>query len=108
MQIQFLYTDGCPYNNLARSALHKVMEEEGIRAYVEEVYIRTEDEARRLGFPGSPTILTNGLDVGGGGRPGLGCREYKTADGRIQGWPDKETIRWALEVAESPAAGCCG
>lgn len=108
MQIQFLYTDSCPYNGLARSALHEAMEEEGIRAYVEEIYIRTEEDARRLGFPGSPTILVNGLDVGGGGRPGLGCREYETADGRRQGWPDKETLRWALEAAESSfAAGCC-
>jgi len=108
MQIQFLYTDGCAHNDAARRVLREAMEEEGIRAYVEEVYIRTEEDARRLGFPGSPTILINGLDVGGGSLPDLGCREYETADGRKQGWPDKETIRWALQVAESPVAGCCG
>ncbi|MBI5828998.1 MAG: hypothetical protein HZB20_05545 [Chloroflexi bacterium] len=107
MQVQFLYTDGCPYNGLARSALSEVMAEEGIRAYVEEVYIRTEEDAQRLGFPGSPTILINGLDVGGGGLPGLGCRAYETAAGRKQGWPDKDTIRWALELAESPFGACC-
>lgn len=107
MQIQFLYTDGCPYNGLARSALSEAIEAEGIRAYVEEICVRSEGEARRLGFSGSPTILINGLDVGGGGRPGLGCREYKTAEGRVQGWPDKETIRWALSLAETPI-GCCG
>ena len=108
MQIQFLYTDGCSYNDLARAALLEVMEEEVIRAYVDEIYVRTEEEARRLGFPGSPTILINGLDVGGGGLPGHGCREYETADGRKQGWPDKETIRWALSAAELGIAGCCG
>lgn len=107
MQIQFLYTDGCPYNDLARSALSEAMAEEGIRAYVEEIYVGNEEDARRLGFPGSPTILVNGLDIGRGGPPGLGCREYETADGRRQGWPDKETIRWALAVTESPV-GCCG
>lgn len=107
MQIQFLYTDGCPYNGLARSALSEVMAEEGIRAYVEEVYVRTEEDARRLGFPGSPTVLINGRDVNSGGPSGLGCREYETADGRRQGWPDKETIRWALAAAETPL-GCCG
>ncbi len=108
MQIQFLYTDNCEHNDLARAALREVMEEEVVRAYVDEIYVRTEEEARRLGFPGSPTILINGFDIGGGGRPGLGCREYETADGRKQGWPDKDTIRWALEVADSAIAICCG
>lgn len=108
MQILFLYTDACEHNDAARRALRQVMEEEVIHAYVDEVYVRTEEEARRLGFPGSPTILIDGLDVGGGGMPGLGCREYETADGRQQGWPDKETIRWALNVAELGMAACCG
>jgi hypothetical protein len=108
MQIQFVYTDGCPYNDQARSALSEVIKEEGLQVYVEEIYVRTEEDARRLGFPGSPTILINSLDVGGGGPPGLGCRDYETAERGRQGWPDKETIRWALEVAGSPVAGCCG
>lgn len=107
MQIQFLYTDGCPYNGLARSALSEAMEEEGIRAYVEEIYVGSEEDARRLGFPGSPTIRINGRDVGTGGSPGLGCRDYETAEWGRQGWPDKDTLRWALAVAETPM-GCCG
>lgn len=108
MQIQFLYAEGCPYNRQARLTLHEVMEEEGIRSHVEEVHIRTVEEAQRLGFPGSPTILINSHDMNRGGRPGLGCREYRAADGRIQGWPDKETIRWALQAAGMPISGCCG
>ena len=108
MQIQFLYTDGCPYNGLARSALSEAIEEEGIRAYVEEIYLRTAEDARRLGFPGSPTILIDGRDVDGGGRPNLSCREYETGDGHRQGWPDKDTIRWALSLAEAGIAACCG
>ncbi len=108
MQIQFLYTDGCPYNDLARSALREAMGEEGIRAYVEEIHLLTEEDARRLDFPSSPTILINGRDVGGGSSPGLGCREYATPEGRIQGWPDKDTIRWALQLADTPFAMCCG
>lgn len=52
-------------------------------------------------------FLYTGRDIDGGGPPGLGCRDYETAGGRRQGWPDKETIRWALAAAESPV-GCCG
>lgn len=107
MQIQFLYTDGCPYNGLARSALSEAMEEEGIRAYVEEMRVADAEAAQRLGFAGSPTIRINGRDIDRGGPAGLGCRAYEANGGRRQGWPDKETIRWALLAAQTPV-GCCG
>lgn len=108
MQIQFLYTSGCPYNDLARSALSEVLEEEGIRGYVEEISVPDEEEARRLRYPGSPTILVEGMDIiSRAGAPGIGCRVYETAGGSLQGWPDKETIRWGIRRLEA-TAGCCG
>jgi hypothetical protein len=107
MQIQFLYSDGCPYNGLARSALSEAILEEGMNISVEEIRVQTEEEARRVQFPGSPTIRINGRDIIRGGPPNLGCRSYLTEDGHLQGWPDKEIIRWALAAAQEPV-GCCG
>ena len=107
MQIQLLYEDGCPYVGLARSALSEAVAELGLQAYVEEVRVSTEEEARRLGMPGSPTVLINGRDIADGGEAGLGCRTYITVSGQHQGWPDKDSISWALEANLEPV-GCCG
>lgn len=107
MQIQFLFSDGCPYNSLARSALSEAILEEGLNVSVEEIRVQSEEEARRLRFPGSPTIRINSRDIIGEGSAGLGCRSYHNESGQQQGWPDKETIRWALAAAQEPV-GCCG
>jgi hypothetical protein len=53
-----------------------------------------------LGFPGSPTIRVNGVDVDvrGAGQMGtaLTCRVYLVGDGRFSPLPSKEMIRSAL------------
>ncbi|MFQ5922860.1 MAG: thioredoxin family protein [Anaerolineales bacterium] len=107
MQVQLLYTDDCEHRPQAWSALNQAMQRSGVRAYVDEIRVRDLEQARQLGFAGSPTILINGRDIAPGGPPTLECRSYPAEDGQSRGWPDVATLVWALEAAEE-AIGCCG
>lgn len=54
---------------------------------------------------GSPTILVNGVDVGGEPVPnGSSCRLYRNPDGRIQGFPPPSLIEAAVMRARSRRA----
>ena len=60
--------------------------------------IISDEQARALGFPGSPTIRVNGVDVQdpGANPTGLSCRVYRTRDGRVSPLPDAADIDNAL------------
>jgi hypothetical protein len=84
MQIELPYFGGClnwlPDGARIRDSLHTV----GAAATL--VTCRTAgsaDEAGRLGFRGSPTILVDGRDhfARPAGQAGLACRAYPTANG---------------------------
>lgn len=107
MQVQFLYSASCKHNDQGRSALRKALADLRLAAYVEDIAVVSEEDAARLGFPGSPTIRINGRDIAPEGPPSLGCRIYMTPAGKRQEWPDEEALRWALESAQTPV-GCCG
>ncbi len=63
--------------------------------------VRTDHEAEREGFVGSPTIRVDGGDVDPPrDQPiGLTCRVYRLGDGRISPLPDRAGLREALERA---------
>ena len=62
--------------------------------------MKSDDDAQRLKFPGSPTIRVNGSDVDPTGADqmaaALTCRVYHLEDGRFSPVPSKEMIRRAL------------
>jgi len=65
--------------------------------------VRSEREARRLGFHGSPTVRVNGADIDPQGaarlpEPGLYSREYAWS-GRREDIPPEALIRRAIEEA---------
>ena len=65
---------------------------------VELVAVNTDEEARRLRFPGSPTIRVGGEDlfpVSEREDWRLGCRVYATPEG-LKGSPTAEMLREAL------------
>lgn len=62
-RIELLYFDGCPSHGPAAEALSRALVEEDIGAEVEPVPVNTDEEARRLRFPGSPTIRVHGRDL---------------------------------------------
>lgn len=84
MKIEVLYFDNCPTYRGAQKNLRKVLVEQGMDAEVELVAVNTNEEARRLRFPGSPTIRVEGKDlfpVSEREDWRLGCRVYATPAG---------------------------
>ena len=103
MHIRFLYYEDCPSHDQALERLRQVMAEEGIQAEVEVIKVETEEQAQRLHFIGSPTILVNGEDIDPpppDARYALTCRAYRLEDGRISPLPSPDMIRRALRTAK--------
>lgn len=99
MRIDFLYWRGCPSHPEARELLDQVLAVGGVEADVVEREVFSEEEARELAFPGSPTIRVDGRDVdpdGASGRPALNCRIYHLPDGRSSPVPSREQLEEAL------------
>jgi hypothetical protein len=101
--LELLWWDGCPSTERALDELRQVLNELGLaQAEVRMREIRTDEEALATAFPGSPTILIDGVDcaeVGDHAALGLTCRVYRRRDGRITPLPDPEDLRDALRAA---------
>lgn len=98
MQVEVLYFDGCPTYRAAEQTLREVLAEEGIQDGVELIPVNTDEEARQLRFPGSPTIRVDGEDLfplPDRAEYALGCRVYATPEG-LKGSPTVEMLREAL------------
>jgi hypothetical protein len=109
-RIEFLWWRECPSSERALEELRAEVAAAGLNpADVEVSEVKTEEEATRLRFAGSPTIRVDGTDVDGGGAQeepfGLTCRVYRRADGRVSPLPDPERISAALRAATEGAAG---
>ena len=96
MKIELLYWKGCPSYPEARELLEDVL---GGAEDVEMREIKTQQEAERLVFPGSPTIRVDGVDIdpdGASSRPALTCRIYLLPDGRVSPLPTREMVESAV------------
>jgi hypothetical protein len=102
MKIEVLYIDGCPNTRPALERLKSVMQQERIAAEVAEIEIGDDAAARRLKFPGSPTIRINGLDIDvearTSGAIGFACRRYE------DGLPSESVMRRAIKEATEGAS----
>ena len=101
--LELLWWDGCPSTERAMDELRQALNELGLaQAKVRMREIHTDEEALVAGFPGSPTILIDGVDCA---QPcdhaalGLTCRVYRRRDGRITPLPDPDDLRDALRAA---------
>lgn len=95
MRIQILHVPDCPNLVVASTRIHEAAREVGVSASVEEVEIVNEDDARRFGMHGSPTILIDGHDpFSVADEPSLACRLYRTG-GTVGGAP---TVADLVEV----------
>ncbi len=75
-----------------------MLAQEDAEAVVELVAVNADEEARRLWFPGSPTIRVEGQDlfpVPERTQYVLGCRMYATPEG-LRGSPTAEMVRVSL------------
>ncbi|WP_432877527.1 DF family (seleno)protein [Kribbella sp. CA-245084] len=103
-EIHLLWAEGCPSTERAASELRKALEETGLgAAKVRRREIRTDDEARRTHFVGTPTILIDDVDLvppAVDEPPArMACRVYRRRDGRVSPTPDPEDLREALRRA---------
>ena len=101
MKVTIQFFEGCPHWNLAEERLRRALSDLG-RTEVEIVHQRVDspEDAERLNFHGSPTILVNGRDPfpGRDVTPSLGCRVYQTEEG-MQGAPSVAQLRHVLRSA---------
>ena len=97
--IELLYWEGCPSHPEAKALLEQVLAELGRNDQIVMTEVKSDEEAERLRFPGSPTIRVDGRDIdamGAGGRPSLTCRIYHLANGRVSPVPSREQMEAAL------------
>lgn len=95
LTIQVLYFDGCPSYAPTLECLREVVLELGVEAAIEAVEVRTDDDARRLQFLGSPTVRVDGRDIA----PAAAARDQYGFSCRIYGGsgvPSRELIRSAI------------
>ncbi|MCX4474698.1 DUF2703 domain-containing protein [Micromonospora sp. NBC_01655] len=98
MNIELFYFAGCPNWHLAQERLREALTVVGrLDLQVGLRPVETDEQARKLGFPGSPTIRINGRDpfptaddVGS-----LSCRVYSTPEG-LAGSPTLDQLVQAL------------
>jgi hypothetical protein len=85
MQVKVLYFNDCPNWRIARQRLDEALHATGLAQRVDVTYqtVETDEEAQRVGFRGSPTILVDGRDPWADSRAtgGLSCRIYATERG---------------------------
>lgn len=99
MDVTLLYFDDCPNWKVADQRLSAIAADRA-DVMVTRLRVETVEEAERVGFHGSPSILVDGVDVFAepGAGVGLSCRVYRTPDG-LAGAPTVEQLRVALGVA---------
>jgi hypothetical protein len=103
MDVSLLYFDGCPNWKVADQRLAAIAAGHP-EVVVTRHRVKTVQEAERLGFRGSPSILVDGVDVFAepDAEVGLSCRLYRTPGG-LAGAPTMQQLRAALGVAEEGA-----
>lgn len=96
MNITLLYFDDCPNWKVTEERLVAITAERTDLTVTRHV-VDTVEEAERVGFHGSPSILVDGVDVFVEAHAGVGlsCRVYRTPDG-LAGAPTMEQLRAAL------------
>jgi hypothetical protein len=103
MDVSLFYFDDCPNWKVADRRLAAIAAERP-DVVVTRHRVETPDDAERLGFHGSPSILVDDVDVFDEPDAGVGlsCRVYNTPGGPA-GAPTMEQLRAALGVAEAGA-----
>jgi hypothetical protein len=100
--VELLWWEDCPSWERALGDLREEMRAAGLDPdSVDVTEVRTDEDADRNEFVGSPTIRIDGRDIQPpGDEPiGLACRIYRLRDGRVSPLPDRADLRDALTEA---------
>lgn len=97
IDIELRYIDSCPNREVAEARLKEAIAAEGIEEAISYTLVSSIEDAQRMGFVGSPSILVNGVDpfAPESAQPCFACRVFATEDGP-QGSPTVSEIRKAL------------
>lgn len=96
-KVTLLFFAGCPNWRAVDRQLRELADKLGFEVAHRE--ITSPEDAQRVGFGGSPTVLIDGRDPFPSDRlSGLSCRRYATDHG-IQGAPPAGALRDALRRA---------
>jgi hypothetical protein len=98
VKVTLLFFDGCPNWQLTDARLTRLADDLGFE--LERCQVETDEDAQRLQFRGSPTVLIDGREVfATGDEPiGLSCRMYQTDHG-LAGAPTVEQLHDVLTAA---------
>ena len=96
MEIILQYFNGCPNWEVLDQRLAEVVNDRSDVRVIRQL-VETPEDAVRLGFHGSPTVLVDGIDPFADERThvGLACRMFRTPAG-IAGSPTVEQLREAM------------
>jgi hypothetical protein len=101
--VELLCWEGCPSMERALADLLGALNAVGCyEGTIRLRKIRSDVDAHRAGFVGSPTIRIDGVDpvpIGAEEPNGLSCRVYPQRDGTIAPTPDPEDLAEALRRA---------
>lgn len=83
LDVVVLYFEECPTWQTAVERVKAACARTGMPVEVRPLAVTSYEDAFRLGFAGSPTILLDGIDpfAQPGASPALACRLYATPDG---------------------------
>ena len=100
MRVRVLFTEDCPHRAPTLRLVCDVMEELGVESSIEEIAVWNVEQARRLHFLGSPTVLIDGRDIEPARRMdinfGIKCRLYGKS-----GTPSRDMLVAAFNEASS-------
>ncbi len=106
VRLQILHVPECPGAEALDSRLAPLL---AVRPDIQVIrrVVTTEDDARRLGMTGSPTILADGADPFARPdlQPSLSCRLYPDEHGQLGQAPTAAQLREALGVAAADELG---
>ena len=99
MKIELLYFADCPSYQMAEERLREALAEANVSDPIKMIEVKTEGDAQRWKFSGSPTIRFDEVDPFEQDEAGYGleCRLYLTPNG-LCGWPTKDMLREALSA----------
>ena len=90
VEIEVQHFEGCPNSGEMIIRVKAAIKEFNNRVDYREILVETQEEAERVKFRGSPTVLINGIDLENMPEPieaNLACRYYKN------GLPSIEEIK---------------
>jgi hypothetical protein len=102
MKVQLITFSGCPNASAARESLRRSLSLAGLAPTFEEIDSMAPGTPEELRDWGSPTVLINGVDVGGQERPaGRSCRLYRDPAGQMIGSPPEPLLLNAIHTARA-------